>query len=389
MDGGFPRPGQAVTGAASRAADDEQDRELRQEQGATPGRDAGDAAPPGRLAAEHAVEAEGHKAARRRKRFHILGTLASATIFIASLVVLWRIAGEISLAELTNAFSAASLRQISLAALFTATSYLLLTGYDFLALRQLRQPVPYRTTALASFTSYAVSFTLGFPLVTSGTVRYWIYAPRGVKASKIASLTVIAGLTFWLGMTAVLAWCLVRQAEAVAALTHIRVDLVRIVGVGGLIALVGYFAWVSLKRRSVTIQGWRLELPGFRLSLGQMLLGIGDVCAAAAVLFVLLPGGHGIGFETFLAIYVVACMLGIASHAPGGLGVFEATILVALSSLSREGVLGALLLFRLCYYLIPFVLALALLGAYEIGNRLKAMRALKQDGGDDEATSPG
>ena len=90
--------------------------------------------------------------------------------------------------------------------------------------------------------------------------------------------------------------------------------------------------WVSLKRRAVKIQGWRLELPGFRLSLVQMLIGAGDVCAGAGVLFVLLPGGHGISFETFLAVYVLAVMLGVASHSPGGLGVFEATILLALSS---------------------------------------------------------
>ncbi|MDJ1158023.1 lysylphosphatidylglycerol synthase domain-containing protein [Chelatococcus sp. SYSU_G07232] len=331
---------------------------------------------------EHAAAgrtAEDERAARRRRRLHALGTIASATIFVVSLVVLWRIAHEISWQELKNAFAAASLRQLSLAALFTATSYLLLTGYDFLALKQLAQRVPYRTTALASFTSYAVSFTLGFPLLTAGTVRFWIYSARGVKASMIVSLTVIAGLTFWLGMTAVLAWCLIRSADAIAALAYTRVDLVQAIGLGGVVALAGYFVWVSFKRRAVTIQGWRLELPGVRLSLGQMLLGVGDVCAAAGVLFVLLPGGHNISFETFLAIYVFACMLGIASHAPGGLGVFEATMLIALSGLSREGLLGALLLFRLIYYLIPFVLALALLGAYEIKNRLKALSTMRDD----------
>jgi uncharacterized membrane protein YbhN (UPF0104 family) len=68
-------------------------------------------------------------------------------------------------------------------------------------------------------------------------------------------------------------------------------------------------------------------------------------------------------------------MLGVASHSPGGLGVFEATILLALSSYPREPVLGALLLYRLCYYFLPFVLALALLGAYEILNRLRTARS--------------
>jgi hypothetical protein len=130
----------------------------------------------------------------------------------------------------------------------------------------------------------------------------------------------------------------------------------------------------------VKVKGWRLELPGASVSLSQMIVGIGDVCAAAAVLYVLLPQGLTIGFTTFLAVYVLAAMLGIASNAPGGLGVFEATILLALSSLPRDQVLGSLLLFRVCYYLVPFVAALAMLGAYEVAKRARSARATPPDG---------
>jgi glycosyltransferase 2 family protein len=312
----------------------------------------------------------------KQRRFAWIGTVASVTIFAVSLYVLWHIVSEVDMAELTSAFAAASGRQIGLAALFTTISYLLLTGYDALALRQLGAKIPYRTTALASFTSYAVSFTLGFPLLTGGTVRYWIYASKGLRAGQVASLTVIANLTFWLGMGAVFGWSLVREAGSLAVLIYTSIKLNQLIGVIALAIVASYFIWVALKRRFVRIRGWRLELPGFRVSIAQMLIGAGDVCAGAAVLFVLLPGGHGISFETFLAVYVFAVMLGVASHAPGGLGVFEATILLALSSLAREPVLGALLLFRLLYYVAPFVCALALLGAYEALNRFRASRAI-------------
>jgi len=311
---------------------------------------------------------------RRRRRLSIVGTLVSAAIFLASFVVLWRILSRIDMEELKAAFGAASQRQMSLAILFTAVSYTLLTGYDYVALKQLKERISYRITAFASFTSYAVSFTLGFPLVTAGTVRYWVYSPHGVKAAKIASLTVIAGITFWLGMSAVLSWSLVRHADQISFLANTRVSIAQLVGVLGFAALAAYFVWVAVMHPAVTVRGWRLELPGPRLSLVQMLIGAGDVCAAAGVLFVLLPGGHGLSFETFLAVYVVACMLGIASHAPGGLGVFEATILIALAHLPTSGVLGALLLFRLLYYLAPFVLALAMLGIYEARKRLRKAR---------------
>ncbi len=304
-----------------------------------------------------------------RNKYAWIGTAASIILVAVSLGVLWKLVQSVSWAEVTDALHNASARQLGLAFLFVGVSYVFLTGYDALALRQLRIKVPYRITALASFTSYAVSFTLGFPLLTAGTIRYWIYARQGLSPAKIAALTVIAGFTFWLGMGVVLGLSLIIEAGQLAGLAFTSIELNQGVGFAALLAVVGYLAWVSAKRRSVTVKQWRLELPGASVSIGQMIVGIGDVCAAAAVLYVLLPPETAIGFTTFLAIYVLAAMLGIASNAPGGIGVFEATILLALSSLPRNEVLTSLLLFRGCYYVVPFVTALAMLGLYEIVKR--------------------
>jgi uncharacterized membrane protein YbhN (UPF0104 family) len=167
---------------------------------------------------------------------------------------------------------------------------------------------------------------------------------------------------------------MITRADDVASLVYTNVWVNQLIGLVAGALVVAYLVWVSIRRRVVKIQGWRLELPGLRLSIAQILVGAGDVCAGAGVLFVLLPGGHNISYDTFLAVYIFAVMLGVASHAPGGLGVFEATILLALSNYPREPVLGALLLYRLWYYLVPFVVALALLGAYEVRNRLRSSR---------------
>jgi glycosyltransferase 2 family protein len=314
---------------------------------------------------------DGAPGARKRGRWWWLGPLASSVIFVASIMVLWLIIREIEPDDLQNAFAHTSRRQIWLAAGFAALSYLLLTGYDGLALKRLGLSIPYRTTALGSFSSYAVSFTLGFPLVTAGSVRYWVYSPRGVRASEVASLTIIAGLTFWLGMALVLGVALSYAAEPIARLARSTPLIMQLVGVGVFGVVAAYLFWVATGDRSIKVKGWRLPLPGPALTLAQMALGALEVCSAAAVLYVLLPGGHSISYEAFLAAYVFACLIGIASHAPGGLGVFEATMLIALSQLPYQSVIGALLLFRLFYYLIPFVLALALLALYEIARRIR------------------
>jgi hypothetical protein len=309
-----------------------------------------------------------------RRRFKILGTLASVTLFAVSLVVLGLILRDLNVAEVKAAFAATSRTQLLFAFLCTILSYLMLTGYDALGLRQLRLTVPYRITALASFSSYSVSFTLGFPLITAGTVRYWIYSAHGLGARAIASLTVIAGVTFWLGMGIVLGLCLILRPAAVSELNRLPVSLNQLIGGAILTAVALYLAWVAQKQRAITVQGWTLWLPSLRVSLGQMALGAADVCAAAGVLYVLLPQGYGIAFESFLAVYVFACILGIASHAPGGIGVFEATILLALPGIPREALLGSLVMFRLIYYLLPFVLALLLLAGREIVVRSRALR---------------
>jgi uncharacterized membrane protein YbhN (UPF0104 family) len=308
---------------------------------------------------------------RKRSRWWWLGPLASIVIFCASLAVLWIIISEMEPGQLAGAFANSSLRQLGLALGFTALSYLLLTGYDALALKRLGLTIPYRTTALASFTSYSVSFTLGFPIVTGGTVRYWIYSPKGVRASEVASLTVIAGLTFWLGLGAILCACLFYASDSVAMLARTSPLIVQAVGAAVAAGTIGYLVWISTGDRTIRVRGWNLHLPGLGTTLGQMLLGACEVCAAAAVLFVLLPGGHNIDYPTFLAAYVFACLIGIASHAPGGLGVFEATMLVALNRVPYEHVLGALLVFRIVYYLLPFILALVLLALNEMVRRIK------------------
>jgi uncharacterized membrane protein YbhN (UPF0104 family) len=288
-------------------------------------------------------------------------------------------------ASFKAAFSETGAHQIAMAFGLAMVSYLALTGYDALALRHLGAKVPYRLTALASFTSYAISFTLGFPLVTGGAVRFWLYGPAGLSAGKVASLTVVAGITFWLGMGMVLGVGFVADAGAMADINHLAVWANRAIGLALFGVLIAYLAGVTLMRRRGRAVFLGLKWPGPMLTLGQTALGVVDVAAAAGVLYVLLPKGDDIGYVAFCALYSFAAMLGIASHAPGGLGVFEATMLKGVGG-SSDQLLASLLLFRVIYYLVPFLIALALLGANEVSRRWKSWREAMQasDLGDSE-----
>jgi glycosyltransferase 2 family protein len=313
-------------------------------------------------------------ALRRESLLKKAGFVLSLVIAGLSLFVLTRTLANVDINALRDAIAATSAEQITSAFLLTALSFLALTGYDGLALRQLRLRVPYRTAALASFTSYAISFTLGFPLITAGTVRYWIYSQAGLNASKVASLTVIAGVTFWLGMALVIGVALTTEGHTISTLNHLDPTVNRLIGFGVIAALLAYLVWVSVGHRRTRIQGLRLELPGLGVTLGQIVLGVIDLCSAAGVLYVLLPSHRLLDFFTFAATYVFGCVLGIASNAPGGIGVFEAAMLKVAPVTSEAELLASLLLFRVIYYLIPFVLALAFIGAHEAFRRWKSLR---------------
>ena len=314
------------------------------------------------------------------------GFAAALSIGIACLAiyVLTRTFMQIDMGDLRAAIAATSGERITLALLLTSVSFLALTGYDALALRQLRVRVPYPTTALASFTSYAISFTLGFPLITAGTVRYWIYSNKGLSAGKVASLTIIAGLTFWLGMILVIGIGFSVRADGVSHLDHLGPMLNRMIGTAVIAVLIAYLAWAAKGHRQAKIQGFKLELPGFWLTTGQICLGLIDLCAAAGVLYTLLAPPRLIDYLAFVTVYVFGSLLGIVSNAPGGIGVFEATMLKTVPAHSEAELFAALLMFRIIYYLVPFVLALALLGAHESIRRWQTLRAAMLGDNDDD-----
>ena len=319
---------------------------------------------------------------RRVGRFVAYGL--SLGILGLAVFVLTRTFMAIDPNALRGAIAATSGEQIAGAAAFTALSFLALTGYDALALRQLKLKVPYGTTALASFCSYAISFTLGFPVITAGTVRYWIYSGRGLSAGKVASLTVIAGLTFWLGMALVIGIGFAVRAGGVSRIDHLSPLANRAVGVAVVAVLACYLAWAAKGHRLATIQGFRLELPGLWLTLGQICLGLIDLCSAAATLYILMAPPREIDYLTFVTVYVFGSLLGIASNAPGGIGVFEATMLKTVPAHSEAALFAALLLFRIIYYLVPFVFALALLGAHESVKRWTSLREAMSGNAEDD-----
>jgi uncharacterized membrane protein YbhN (UPF0104 family) len=106
----------------------------------------------------------------------------------------------------------------------------------------------------------------------------------------------------------------------------------------------------------------------------QIAIGIVDLGAAALAMYVLIPAGTSIELSRLIAVFIAATLLGFASHAPAGIGVFDAAILLGLGGENREPLIAALLMFRFLYHLLPFVIALGLFGAVEGWRNLRVKR---------------
>jgi uncharacterized membrane protein YbhN (UPF0104 family) len=253
------------------------------------------------------------------------------------------------------------------AGLFVAGGYLTLTFYDLFALRTIgRADVPYRIAALAGFTSYAVGHNVGASVFSGGAVRYRIYSASGLSVIDVTKICFVAGLTFWLGNATVLGLGVLYNPLAARALDQLPLWSNRLIAIVILGLLAAYVAWVWVKPRIIGREGWQVTLPGGPLTLLQIVIGIVDLACCAAAMYMLVPDEPNLGFVTVAVIFVAATLLGFASHAPGGLGVFDAAMLVALWQFDKEDLLAGLLLFRLLYYIVPFVLSLAVLGSREL-----------------------
>jgi hypothetical protein len=296
-----------------------------------------------------------------------LGLILSLTIIAIAVVVLYRILRDIDFDELVDAIEATDWRTLTIAGLFVAGGYLTLTFYDLFALRTIgRSEVPYRVAALAGFSSYAVGHNVGASVFSGGAVRYRIYSAWGLSVIDVTKICFVAGLTFWLGNATVLGLGVLYSPQAARALDQLPLWSNRLLAFVILVLLAAYVAWVWVKPRVIGREGWQVTLPGGPLTLLQIVIGIVDLACCAAAMYMLVPDEPNLGFVTVAVIFVAATLLGFASHAPGGLGVFDAAMLVALWQFDKEDLLAGLLLFRLLYYIVPFVLSLTVLGTREI-----------------------
>jgi phosphatidylglycerol lysyltransferase len=308
-------------------------------------------------------------AARPAWRWRRLLPMLAPVLLAAILWLLHRELAELHLHDVRAALAAIPGWRLAAALALTAVAFLALSGYDVLGFRFVGQKIAWRRVALASFVGYAFSQALGQGLLTGIPIRARLYTAWSVGADTVARVVAFGFVGFWLGQAAFAGalFVLVPLPWHPAGIRSLGVALL---AVAALYCLAG-----AGRRRSVSVRGFAVNLPGPRMALAQFGVTVLDLTLAASILFVLLPAA-GVGFPRFVAAFLLANSAGLLSTLPGGIGVFDTVLLLALPEVPSAALLGAVLSYRAIYQLLPLLAAGLTLGGIEVARHRAALRPL-------------
>lgn len=304
-----------------------------------------------------------------------LAALAALVLAGAVAALLVDMLEGVAARDVMSALAATGGWAVAGALLATGGSYAALVGFEWMALRQAEARVAPRLAAFTGFISWSFTFVLGFGVVTGGAVRLRRYARAGMPTGQILRVTLYGAAFFWAGIAGLAGLSLIAAPQVLRPLLGLPPAGALALGLS-VSAVMGLA--VVCGGREIGLLGRRLTLPQPRTAFAVLLLGIADTGLAALGLWLVLPAHSEIAFLAFLPIFAMATVAGVVSHAPGGVGAFEAVILLCVPG-APSALLASLLVFRLVYYVGPFVLGALAFALAELApqrHRLSALPAM-------------
>jgi phosphatidylglycerol lysyltransferase len=293
-------------------------------------------------------------------------------LFAGGLAVIQADLRRIRYATIRDTLHALPAGALAWAVAFTVLNYAVLCLFDLLAFRYIgKRQKPWKV-AVASFTGYAISNSVGWAVISGTSVRYRFYSRWGLTAGDISRIILFYNGTFWLGLLVLGGFSLLLDPHP---------DMVTLLGrftVHGLGALMlglalAYALAPVFRREPVRIGRFLAPIPPAGTVALQFVLSTVDWALAGAVLYVLIPH-TGLSFAEVLSAFIAAQLLGLVSHVPGGVGVFEGAMAFLLRGYGAPAeLLSSLFLYRLVYYVVPLGAALAVLVADEVRLRRHAL----------------
>jgi phosphatidylglycerol lysyltransferase len=295
--------------------------------------------------------------------------LLGLVIFVFALWVLERELKATRFHDLRSVFRSFPLAQLIVAALITILNYIIVTGYDVLALNYIKHPLKYREIVFTSIAANAIGNNAGTMLLSGGIVRYRLYSTWKISVFETLQVVAFNSVTFGLGVCLLAGVSFTCIPVVLPNVFHVGLLAVRCIGIFFLCIICAYTSLSLVWKKTLHVRKWHFEFPPFPIAVGQITLALVDWLLSLSVLYVLLPRHMMPDFFMFISIFMAAQIAGMLSQLPGGIGVFEAVIVSMLSSqIPLPHILTALLFFRVIYYILPLLLVTVVIGISEIKN---------------------
>lgn len=298
---------------------------------------------------------------------------AGLFFFGVAAYMLYRQLSKYSLEDIKEALFAIPSKNLILACIASFLGYVALSSYDFLALRYIGHKLSAWKWIFAGVIGFSVSNNAGHAIVSGGTIRYRLYTRWRFKGSEIVRMVTFSGFTYLVAcFFLIIVGYLITPEHAFGDGSVSKVTT-EVVTFCSFIGLFGYFGLSIWYKKPLIIKGIELDMPRPKMALAQVFIGAADILMASLVLYFPLTAFVDIPFDTFMGVFIIAQVLGVFSQVPGGLGVFEGLFMYIIPGEHNQALLfGALLAYRIIYYLLPLVISAIALFSYE--NYLKYVK---------------
>ena len=292
------------------------------------------------------------------KTLDLLKRAATIAIVAAAVFLVVREARRIDWAGVLVAMRHYDLATLTAALALVIPGQLACACFDLIGRHATRHRISVPRVMLISLTGYNFSLNLG-ALIGGLAFRYRLYAPYGLAPMTIAQIIGLSVLTNWSGYTLLAGLVLAFERPELPSDWGPGPAVLRSVGIGLLIVTAAYLVLCAARGGTrVRWKGSELRLPTLRVAAVQFALSVASWSIIGALIVRLLPGD--VGWLTVMPVLMISAIAGVWSHIPGGLGVVEVVFVALLGHrVDRSELLAALLVFRVLYYLAPFMVALA------------------------------
>ena len=315
-----------------------------------------------------------------KRFFKKLVSWAGVFFFAVAAYALYHQLSKYQFAEIKQALFSIPHKNLMYACIASFCGYVALSSYDFLAIRYIGKKLAPWKWIFAGFIGFSVSNNAGHAMVSGGAIRYRLYTRWRFHATEIVRMVTFSGFTYLVACFFLIVVGYILTPDHAFGEGGVSKVATTITTICSAIGLTLYLGASIFYKKPIMIKGIDFTMPNIKMALEQVFVGAADILMASLVLYFSLTGFVDIPFDTFIGVFIIAQVLGVFSQVPGGLGIFEGLFLYILPAgqTSTVQVFGALIAYRVIYYLLPLLVSSIMLFTYEAALGIHYRNILKK-----------